>query len=81
MVVVDYVKMWLTKLFEEYKFVRRASVGLVFVMWAWFTWQVGNQLDTLTGSAAAAYGTLTGVIATVFKFYNDSRNRDKEIGA
>lgn len=76
--MVDHIGKFLHRLFEEYKFVRRSSFLLVFGMWAWATSIVFTSLDQVTTPVAAAYGTLTGVIATMFGFYQWSRDKDAD---
>ena len=74
--MIDKVSAWLTRLFEQYKLVRRIwAIGL-FLMIVVVTTVVFSQLPMVTAPVASAYGTLCGLVAIVFKFYADSRDKD-----
>jgi len=75
--MIDKVSLWLTRLFEQYKLVRRLTVMGVFFMIMFVSMILFTNLSNITTPVAAAYGTLCGLLAVVFKFYGDSRDKDK----
>ena len=75
--MIDKVSEWLTRLFEEYKLVRRLTIMGVFFMIMFVSLVLFTNLPGVTTPVAAAYGTLCGLLAVVFKFYGDSRDKDK----
>lgn len=73
--MVDVIKAWLHKLFEEYKFVRRVGIVGIYALITFVTITIFTQLSAITTAVASAYATLCGLLAVIFKFYNDSRNK------
>jgi hypothetical protein len=64
------------RLFNQHKLVRRLGVIGVYFLIAFATFVVFTHLGRVSAPVVAAYGTLCGLLAVVFKFYTDARSGD-----
>jgi hypothetical protein len=75
--MTDKLRDWLYRLFEEYKIVRRLGIFIIYGLIVFATIEIFTNLTVVTAAVSAAYATLCGLLAIIFKFYNESRNNDK----
>lgn len=78
--LLDYVGTFFELLFEKYKFVRRATIvwACCIITWAIYVTFNKDLTPDISGSTAAALGTVVGLLATVIALYQWSRKRDDD---
>ncbi len=64
-------------LFNKHKLVRRLGIMGIYFLITFATIAVFTRLSQVTLPVASAYGTLCALLVGVFKFYTDSRERDR----
>ena len=62
------------RLFNEQKGARRSILICFGILGLWVSYVLFSRPESISSSVAAAYAALTSLLATVFGFYNYSRN-------
>ena len=75
--MVKRISSWIDRLFNEHKLVRRAGVTTMMILFVGAVYLSFTQLALLTAPVAAALSTMAGALAAMFKFYQDSRDKEK----
>lgn len=67
---------WLKEMFEEHKFVRRATLGWACWLITVVVFKTFDDLSTVDGARATLIGSFIGILATVIGFYQWDRGQD-----
>jgi putative flippase GtrA len=67
---------WLKSMFEEHKFVRRATLGWACWLITMVVFKTFDSLPEVDGARATLIGTFIGILATVIGFYQWDRSQD-----
>jgi hypothetical protein len=67
---------WLSRLFNEHKFVRRFGVVWAWVIITWVAYQVFADVSKINSAVNAALGIITALLTTVLGHYQWSRTRE-----
>jgi hypothetical protein len=69
-------KAWIHGLASEHKLFRRSVLLWAVFIISWGTFQMFDDITLISSSAAAAYGTLAGLLTIVIGFYFKHRKDD-----